>query len=624
MLNWGKESIGGTIVEADFHVGSWFVQPTAGTVTKGRKKISLEPKVMDVLVYLVNHQGQVLPKDRIISDVWEHTFVGDGVLIHAISELRKAFEDDPYDPSFIETIPKRGYRLIAPVDEAALPVKQSAVGQRSQRVFAFIATLTVLALVGIVCWQFFKPRAPTVLPGGITSLAVLPLADLSGYGEHEYFAAGMTDSLISELGKISSLRVISRQSVLRFKDTELSLPQIADELNVDAIVEGTVLREGMRVRISVQLMEAFPERHLWSESFEGDLTDILSLQGALAQDLAAEINAAVTPDELKRLASSRVVNPESYEAFLKGRYHWDRWTVEDIKKSATWFKEAIAIDPSFAPAWAGLTFTYRFPSILGQIQGREVLPPAKEAALIAVELDSSWAEGQATLGVNDCYEWNWANCEDRILEALELNPSYAHGHHMYSNLNLAPQGRLDEALREIQIARELAPLSLPHNAVLGKIYYLRRDYEEAIEQLLETVDLDPAFAMTYLFLGKAYREKGMFEDAIKAHRRAASLFNSNRALGELGCTLAMTGKESEAHKLLGELITKSETEYFPALSIGLIYVGLGENDLALEWLEKAYEERDLMLAWVKVDPVYEALHGEPQYQELLRRMTLAP
>jgi TolB-like protein/DNA-binding winged helix-turn-helix (wHTH) protein/Tfp pilus assembly protein PilF len=612
-------------VESDFHVGEWFVQPQVGTVTKGKQAIRLEPRVMDVLLYLVKHQGQVLPKDRILRHVWEDTFVADGVLIHAISELRKAFQDDPHDPSVIETLPKRGYRLIAPVVKTDRLQADGGALHRAKSPRRLV-TWPALAVIftGAAWWLFFQADTPSAAPGEITSLAVLPLADLSEEEEHEYFAAGMTDALISELGKISALRVISRQSVLKYEETDLSVPEIADELNVDAIIEGSVLQDGTRVRIAAQLIAAYPERHIWSQSYERDLSDILSLQSEMAQALATEIRAAVTPDEQERLTSGKTVHPEAYVAYLKGRYHWEKWTPEGVRKSTEYFQQAVTLDPNYAPAWAGLTFGYRFPSILGQAAGRAVLAKAQKAALRAVELDSFCAEAQATLGVNECYQWNWADCEKRILTALEINPSYAHGHHMYSNLNLAPQGRLDEALREIQQARDLAPLSLPHNAVLGKIHYLRRDHERAIGQLRETIDLNPTFAMAHLFIGKAYREKEMFEDAIEAHRMAVSLSQGNWALGELAYTYAVSGRRVEALNLLEEMRVKNKSGYVSAHAFALVHTGLDETELALESLEKAYRKGDLGLTWVKVDPVYDDFRENPRFKELLLRMNLEP
>jgi TolB-like protein/Tfp pilus assembly protein PilF len=515
--------------------------------------------------------------------------------------------------------------LIAPVKETGRRQSHNGALQGTER-RRWIVIWSVLAaiLLGAAYWLIPKAESPSVAPGEITSLAVLPLVDLSEDAEHEYFVDGMTDALISELGKISALRVISRRSVLRYEETDLPVPQIANELNVDAIIEGSVFRDGTRVRITLQLIAAYPERHLWSESYERELSGILSLQRELAQALAKEVKAAVTPDEQRRLANNRVVNPEAYEAYLKGRYHWDKWTPEGVRKSAEYFQQAIAVDPNYAPAWAGLTFSYRFPSQLGQIAGREVLPEAKTAALKAVELDSTWAEGLATLGVNECYEWNWVACEQKILRALELNPSYAHGYHMYSNLNLAPQGRLDEALREIQRALDLAPLSLPHNAVLGKIYYLRREFEKAILQLRETVDLDPTFPWTFLFMGKAYRENGMFDEAVEAHQTALSLSRGNRALGELGFTYAVSGRRAEALTLLQEMLKQSESRYVSAHALALVFTGLEETDMALNRLEQAYQEVDLGLAWIKVDPAFISLRDEPRFKDLLRRMNLEP
>jgi TolB-like protein/Flp pilus assembly protein TadD len=457
----------------------------------------------------------------------------------------------------------------------------------------------------------------------IESIAVLPLANLSGDPEQEYFADGMTEELITNLGKISALRVISRTSVMRYKGTKKPLPEIARELNMDAIVEGTVQRSGNRVRISAQLIQARPERHLWAESYERDLRDVLALQSEVARAIANEIRLKLTPQEQTRLASARPVNPAAHEAYLRGRYHWNKVTDEGIRRSIREFEQAIEIDPQYAVAYAGVADAYIFLSAWSRaIPPKEVLPKAKAAAVKALEIDETLPEAHTALALARLlFELDWSAAESGLKRAIELNPSYPVAHQWYALL-LSSLGRHDEAIAEAKRAHELDPLSLQSDAQVGLHYYFARQYDQAIQRLHQTLELDPNFPPAHYWLGIAYLEKGASQEALEALQTAVRLSGSSGLFEpDLARAYGLTGKRDAARRILGELQELSRKKYVPADSIAIIYIGLGDKNRALEWLEKAREESCAgSILLLKVAPWLDPLRSDPRFQDLLRRM----
>jgi len=459
----------------------------------------------------------------------------------------------------------------------------------------------------------------------IESLAVLPLANLSGDPEQEYFSDGMTEELITNLGKISALRVISRTSVMRYKKTEKPLPQIARELGVDGIVEGSVLRVGGRVRITAQLIQAEQERHLWAESYERELRDILALQSEVARAIASEIRLKLTPQEQTRLASARPVNPEAYELYLKGRYQWNKRTEEGLKKSLEYFQQAIRVDPSYALAYSGVADCYEVLANNAFVLGTEAYPKARVAALKALELDDSLAEAHTSLAmVFFDYEWDREGAQREFRRAIELNPGYATAHHWYA-LTLAWVGRADEAIREIEQARRLDPLSARINTNVGLVLYLARQYDRAILELRRALELEPNAPTAHNILGRTYLQKGMNQEALAEMQKGVSLTPGDPPdLPGLAYAYAVTGKRGEALKILGRLKGLSKRRYISPHLIAKIYVGLGEKEEAFAWLQKAYEVRDGQMDSLKVDAVLDPLRSDPRFQDLLRRMNFAP
>ncbi|HUU14275.1 MAG TPA: tetratricopeptide repeat protein [Terriglobia bacterium] len=460
----------------------------------------------------------------------------------------------------------------------------------------------------------------------IESLAVLPLENLSRDPEQEYFADGMTDELITNLGQIRALRVISRSSIMRYKDKPTPAPQVAKELNVDAVVEGTVLRSAGRVRITAQLIDARNDRHLWARSYERDLRDILALQSDVARSITEEIRIKVTPQEQARIATSRPVNPEAHEAYLKGRFYWNKRTADGLKKSLDYFQQAMEKDPNYAVAYAGLADSYSILADNSFSPPEESYPKARAAALKALEIDDSLAEAHVSLGqILGSYDWDWSGTARELPRAIELNPGYAYAHHLYA-LFLSGMGRHPEAIAEIKKARELDPLSIRINANVGWLLYFAREYDQALEQLRKALELDPNDIASHYYLGLVYSQKGMHEEAIAASRMAQDLSAGKDLTSDLilAYVYAVAGRRGEALKILAALKNPSRRSYLPPVPVAGVYVGLGDKEEALTWLGKAYAERAADLDMLKVDPRFNPLRSDPRFQDLLRRMNLPP
>jgi len=463
--------------------------------------------------------------------------------------------------------------------------------------------------------------------GRIKALAVLPLEDLSSDPGRDYFADGMTEALITDLAKIKALRVISRTSVMQYRGVRKPLPQIARELNVDAVVEGSVLRAGNRVRITAQLIHAAADQHLWAESYERDLRDILSLQSEVAQAIANEIQITLTPRDQARLASVRTVDPEAYQLYLKGRFYWNKRTETDLKRGIEYFRQAIDLDPNYALAYAGIADCYSLLGwdLFGALPPREALPIAKAAARKALEIDDSLAEAHSSLAWTKlAFDWDWSSAESEFKRAIELNPGYAVTHHWYAEC-LAGMGRHAEALAEIKQAQELDPLSLIISSVAGWILYFDRQDDQAIAQFRKTLELDPNFWVAHWTLGRAYEQKAMFAEAVAEIQKAIDLSEgSPLSLAALGHTYAVSGSQAEAQKVLDKLKESSKQRYISPYSIAAIHAGLGEKDQVFMWLEKAYEERSGWLIWLRAEPISDPLRSDPRFQDLLRRIGLPP
>jgi len=454
----------------------------------------------------------------------------------------------------------------------------------------------------------------------IESIAVLPLENLSGDPEQEYFADGMTEALITDLSKIGALKVISRTSAMRYKGSDKPLPDIARELGVDAVVEGSVLRVEDRVRITAQLIEAATDQHLWAESYERDLRDVLALQSEVARTIAKEIQITLTPQEEARLASARPVDPEAYETYLLGRSYWNKHGEEDQKKAVEYFERAIDQDPDYATAYSGLADAYTMLGFWGIIPPAEAIPKARAAVQRALELDDTLAEAHTPLGlIKFHFDWEWSAAEAEFRRALELNPSYALAHDWYA-VYLAAVGRLDEALAEMERAKELDPLSVRINSALAFQFRLSRQYDRSIEQAQKTLEMDPGHWLAQEALATAYRAKGLDEQVVhEAYRKQYVLAGDSERVEAMDRGYAESGPQGAVCEAAEMLVARSKLRYVSSRDIALSYVFCGKKDEAFYWLERAYGERDPSLPLLG-DPAWDPIRSDPRFQDLLRRM----
>jgi TolB-like protein/DNA-binding winged helix-turn-helix (wHTH) protein/Flp pilus assembly protein TadD len=609
-------------LKGDFRIGKWLVQPQMNTLQASGRTKHVEPKAMQVLVYLAEHADEVVTKERLMGAVWSDTFVTDDVLTRCIFELRKAFEDDAKNPQIIETIPRSGYRLVAAVQSAEVEPGAVRATRRWPIALATVAGLMLLGLslnVGNLRRRIFQP-IPAV---AIHSLAVLPLANLSDDPEQEYFADGMTEELITDLARISALRVISRTSVMGYKNGHKALPEIARELNVDAIIEGTVQRSGRRVRIAAQLIEARSDQHLWAGSYERDLRDVLALQGDVASAIAGEISVKLTPQEHTRVVGAQSVDPEAHEAYLRGLYFWNRLSEEDIRKSIEYFQRAIQLAPDYAPAYSALAFSYNLLASSEFAPSRENYALAKKQALKAIELNESLADAHAALGFVLCYgDWDWPGAEAQFKRANALEPNGEGAHHVYA-LYLGDMGRTEEAISEMNKSLAADPLSVLALRNLGSLYVQAGQPERAIEQFQKILEMDPKSPDAHWSLGSVYSLQGKHTQAIAEWREARTLSgNSAWTIAGLGQAYAAAGKRHEAVAILDELRHLSMRRYVSSYDVARIYADLGDRAQALFWLEKALDEHNDSLVSLKVDPDFTSLRNDPQFREVLRRIGL--
>jgi TolB-like protein/Tfp pilus assembly protein PilF len=487
----------------------------------------------------------------------------------------------------------------------------------------FLAIGAAIILVAVVL--LFRPFGRGAGPGRIESIAVLPLENLSGDPQQEYFADGMTEELITDLAQIGALRVSSRTSAMRYKGTKKPVPDIARELNVDAVVEGSVQRAGDRVRITAQLIQAATDKHLWASSYERDLRDVLVLQDEVARAIAGEIGVRLTPQERSRLAGRKLVDPEAYEAYLKGRYHLFRGTALGAQKSLEYFQQAVARQPDYALAYAGIADAceQQAGSAYSVLSPREAFPRAKAAAMRAVELDPTLAEPYVSLAWSSfIFDRDWRTAESQYQRALRLNPNYPGAHQSYGTF-LSRMGRFDEAIREARRGQELDPLALGGNVSLGfALHQARRDVE-AIPWFRRALEMDPNFLRAHWGLGLALAQRKEYEEAIAELRKAVELPGSGAVqLGSLGYVYAIANRRTEALEIVERLKEASTQHYVPPTAVAIVFSGLVEKDHALTWLEKANEERDPWATALKVEPMFDPLRADPRFLELEHRVGL--
>jgi TolB-like protein/Tfp pilus assembly protein PilF len=562
--------------------GSFEFEIRSGILRKSGKPLQLQPQPAKILALLISRCGDVVTREELQHEIWgDATFVDfEHNLNFSVRQIRAVLRDNPKRPRFIETLPRRGYRFISSVSEAAAQT--------------------------------------------IQSLAVLPLENLSDDPEQEYFADGMTDELITELARISNLRVISRTSIQCYKKSRKPLPQIARRLNVDAVVEGTVLRSGNRVRITAQLIDARREAHLWAEGYERNIDDVLQLQAELAQAIAHQVHIKLTNDERSRLQSARQVDPAAYECYLRGRYFWNLRTEESLTRAHRYFSQAIALDPGYALAHAGLADTYFYRGyVFGRMAPREAMPHAKRSVSKALELDPSLGEAHISLAlVQFLFDWDWCAARSSFEKAFRLSPNYATAYHAHSAF-LACQGHMDRSIREAQRALTLDPLSIPIHNILGEMYMFNHDWDRALAQFQQALEMNPNVWIAHENLGIVYEQLGDHKKSVDQYLIARSSAGADTdSLAELRRAYAESGLPGFLQKQVDVDVSNWDGWHVGAFRIASLYARLGQAEAAIHWIRRIFEARSGCMVWTKLYPWFASLHDHPAFREMTRQVGL--
>ncbi|HYB76815.1 MAG TPA: winged helix-turn-helix domain-containing protein [Candidatus Bathyarchaeia archaeon] len=616
-----------------FQLGPWLIRPSLNTAVRNGTTNRLTPKAMAVLLCLAEHAGEPVPKEKLLEEVWPETFVSDDVLKGSIAEIRRVLEDDARDPRIIETIAKRGYRLIAPVEwidvqQQAPPAQlkpganevAAAPSRRSWVPWAVVVVVVVLiALAAIFDVGELRSRLRSSAAPQIRSLAVLPLQNLSDDPSQEYFSEGMTDSLITDLAQIGSLKVISRTSSIQYKQTSKSLPEVARELNVDGIVEGTVQRSGDRVRINVQLIQGASDKHLWAKSYERDLRDVFALERDVTDDIARQIQVKLTMPGRVRV---RPVDTRVLDAYIRGNYFLNgRGTGggdEQPKKARAYFQQAIDLDPNFVPAYIGLAQTH---DVLSQGEPDDLIL-MRQFAEKAVALDPDSADALVELGSAKQEAWDWSGAETEFRRALALDPNNVQAHDLLG-CTLDITGRLEGGWKELQIAQELDP----NRDHIADTLYQRGNLDQAIEIRQRIAKRNPLDGYNRWELALSYALKGKYQEFVTETGTSLSLFGVPGVGPRLQRAYDESGPRGALRSLAGEFehfaITKRA--YFPGV-LAQLYAALGDKDRAFYWLEQFRQHHDLALAdptiYFKTDPWFAPLRSDPRFGDFLRRAGL--
>jgi TolB-like protein/DNA-binding winged helix-turn-helix (wHTH) protein/Tfp pilus assembly protein PilF len=605
-----------------------------GDLYKNGLTVKLQGQPLQVLVFLVKHPGEVVSREILREELWpQGTFIDfDQGLNSAINKIREALGDSADSPRFIETHARRGYRFIAPVTEEihekpsarAGPPEETAVSARSGQNHFLIAGVVLVALLVLVGYFLRRQLAPRASPaGGKVMLAVLPFVNLSGDAGQEYLSDGLTEEMITQLGSADPERlgVIARTSAMKYKTTHEDVHQIGGELGVDYVLEGSVRREGNRVRISAQLIQVHDQTHLWAANYERDARDTLALETVVANAIADQVERTLAPPHRSaRRTDVHPVNPEAYDLYLKGRFYWNQRTQPGFWKAIESFQQAVEKDPSYAQAYAGLADCYILLGPNDILPASQVYPLAKAAARKALQLDDGFAEAHASLGfVTLLYDWDPAQAEKEFRRAIELDPNYPTAHHWYA-YDLVAMERSDEAVAEIRRALELDPLSPIINADVGQILFLARRSDEAIAQCQKTIALDPQFLQAYWYLGLLYDQKGMFDQAFDAFLKAIPGASDSPQGAAIRAAYRDKGINGYWKERTAMLERQSKVHYVSPYTFAVSYAAMGEKEKALEDLRQAYEERYPSMVFVKIEPVFDNLRSDSRYEELLHRI----
>jgi len=557
----------------------------AGELRKGGFKIRLQEQPFQVLVSLLENPNEVVTREELRQKLWPaDTFVDfDHGLNKTVSRIREALGDSAHNPRFVETVARRGYRFVAPSKNIGWPS----------------------------------------LPSGKIMLAVLPFENLSNDPEQEYFADGLTEEMITQLGGLHPARlgVIARTSAMRYKHTGEDIAQIGKQLSVDYVLEGSVRRVAKRVRIATQLIQVSDRTHLWAESYEREDAEFFVIQREVSESVARSLALELLPINDRATEGMTTADPTAYEAYLQGRHYWHQLSEEGFRKSITLLQLAIQKDPNFARAYSALAEIYTLFGFMGLLPSHEVIPLARKATLTALKINDELADAHASLaGIQKNYDWNWLSAEQEYSRSLELNPNNASARWGYADL-LSALGRVPEAMDEIHKAKELDPFSLVISVQVAWTLYMAGDFARSKEQSLKTLEMEPEFAAAHHSLGLASEQMANYEGAITSFENARHRSDNNSiCLAGLGHAYAGAGRRNDAVQVLEDLKKSSARKYIPPYAFAILYTGLGDKDMGIEWLRKAFENRDIWLVWLKRDPRFGSLRSNPHVADLLSRM----
>lgn len=627
--------------------GLFEIDLRSGEVHKTGRRVPLQEQPFRVLAMLLERPGEVVTREELQSRLWPaHTYVGfDEGLNTAIRKLRVAFDDSADNPRFIQTLPRRGYRFVAPVHDAVAPssslspsvaatdvaTPRPRPGRRKLRVAT--VTMALLLLAASVAYLRRSPSS-TATTSRRVMLAVLPFQNMSNDPQQEYFSDGLTEETITDLGQLSPehLGVIARTSAMAYKHTNKTISQIGRELGVDYILEGSIRREGGEARVSAQLIRVSDQTHLWAQSYQRRLYDLLQIENELGTAIARQVQGNLTEQPLVDLSKIRIADPEAYDLYLKGRFYWNERNPGAIRESIQYFQQAIAKDPNFALAYVGLADSYNIGNIMGAYSPEASLPKAREAATKALTLDPSLAEAHAALGMEKShYEFDFPGAQAEFLKAIELNPNSAYAHFFYSNCYLAPMGLMQEAIAENKKALELDPLSLPINNFMGMTFMFAGDYEKSYQQFQHTIAMDPTFPLAHEYFSFLLKMMGRSDAGIEEYEKSELLGGSSPEDAAAEAAMMRQAFKKGGEKGLWEKTlevtlakrNRAKGEFMPPGVFASLYALAGDKNHAFQWLDKAYAEHDGEdITLLKVDPAFRNLRGDPRFVDMLRRLSL--
>ncbi len=587
--------------------------------------VHVEPTVLKLLVFLIENRHRLVKKQELLDAVWGEAYVSESALSKAIARLRKVLEDTPSKPKYIETVHALGYRFTAEIQVIEQPTENKPIQTISRRsTFTKIlftgALLIVLLLLSLELSNLWTERPTKEEPLKVTSLAVLPLKNLSGDPEQDYIVDGLHEALITQLSKVPGLKVISRQSSMHYKISDKLVPEIATELNVDALIEGGVLQVGDQVQVTAQLIHGLTDEHMWAETYHRDLSDVFTLLGEVTRAITEEIEITLMPEEEQRLSSTASVIPEANDAYLRGRHFIYSFTPRNFQKALVHFNHAVGIDPNFALGWASLAGTQLLIAYFGDTPPHEAILQARVAALRALELDDQLAGAYAALGWVRLYTWDWPGAGEAFEKALRLNPNDAVTYHGYADY-LTLTGRAEEGLAQVKRGRSIDPFTPMANLPIPFHLYLMRRYDESIAEAHELLKANSHYPVNWL-LTQVYWQKGLFEQALVEYRKALVGWKDSELLEAMEEGYVDSGPHGAMRAVANKMVERSKLSYVDPFRIASMYAMAGEVDLSFEWLESAIDQGSLELVYINVRPDFDPLRDDPRYDILMRRLGL--